>query len=1167
MLRLRSGVSCALAIIAFYSLCFISLASAQVIPGRYIVILQDPPVSSRFETRAALDGAQAQSYRQQIEARQASIKQDLAARHMTVTGSVSVLLNALFVNTTPNRVAELQSVSGVAAVRPMRKFKPLLDKATTLLNGPAAWSALGGASNAGAGVKIAIIDSGIDQTHPAFQDSSLSMPAGFPKFTTGHPEDQAYTTNKVIVARSYVRLLSAPTDPNNPAADSLPDDYSPRDRNGHGTSVASCAAAVLTTTPGIASDGTAIKIQGMAPKAYLGNYKIAGSPGVVDFATDQTLIQAVEDAVNDGMDVITTSWGSNALTNVANDPTAMAWEAAAKTGAVVLAAAGNGGEDGAQGANYPNFNSISSPSNAPDVISVGATENAHVMLPAVTVNGSGVPSTLIGIPAQGSDAFFYPSFQGSNTGKLVDVTSLGDNGLACSSLPAGKLTGLFVLVQRGTCTFATKATNAQNAGAIGMIVYWADSSAVFPLEGVGGNNSTDANFVGPIVAISNAAGLALKSYVDANVSNSVTIAAGATEMDVSAYSQEINISPTVTSNMLVGFSSMGPTPDGMLKPDVVAVGGNDIGYLLPDPNNFFLPSPSGLYMATQSYDPNADSSGEVNYSSNGYWAADGTSFATPMTAGAAALVKQAHAGQTLRGTQIKSLLMGSTSLSVMSETGGLPVDAEWIGAGLVNAGAAVSATITAEPSSISFGILNGATFPIAQNINLTNIGSAGATLAVSVSCCTVNAQTGSLTNATLALSSSSISLAAGASSTLTVTLSGAAPPAGEYSGAVVLTQGSTTTRIPFMMIVGSGTPSNVNVINLGGEGTPGEDIGPSILQVTDQFGAPVTNSPVTFSVSPRNAVTFQSVTGEPACTVSASSATCNTDQYGFAYAEVINGPNARSATISSTVAGFPVSGSVTIQPAPNVTGAADAAAGLTTVAPGSYVAIYGTALSNTTNANGVAYNPNSNPTTEATDPVTANGAVLPLQIDLVTVSFDVPGTGISVPGHLTYVSPTQVNVQVPWELQGQTSAKMKVTLDGDLIGNVVNLSLANAAPAFFGFNGIAIGQDLGGHLLTAQNPAVRGNTIILYANGLGPVSNTPASGDPAAASPLSKSTTTPVVMIGGQQAQVSFSGLVPGLPGLYQMNVVIPTATPTGSQNITVAVGGATSPTLMMPIQ
>ena len=445
-------------------------------------------------------------------------------------------------------------------------------------------------------MKIGVIDTGITQTHPALTDSSLSMPAGFPKCTTGHPEDCAYTTNKVIVARSYIRLLSAGSNPANPAVDDLPDDYSPRDRDGHGTAVSSSAAAVPTVTPGISSTGGPITIQGMAPKAYLGNYKVIGSPGVQEGATDQALMQAVEDAFTDGMDVITCSIGGNALTNVASDPVASAFEAAATGGAVVLAAAGNSGEDADQ---YPSFNTISSPSNAPDVISVGATENSHVMLPAVTVNGTNVPSSLVGIAAQPSDAFNYPSSQGANTGQLVDVTSLGDNGLACSALPANSLNGNYVLVERGTCAFATKATNAENAGAVGMIIYWADSSTVTPISGVGANNSTDANFVGPIVAISNAAGVAMKSYIDANPSATVTIAAGGTEVDTTAWSQSIGLNPTVASNQVVGFSSFGPTPDGQLKPDLVAVGGNDINYLFPDGNDPYIPTPDGIYFRAE----------------------------------------------------------------------------------------------------------------------------------------------------------------------------------------------------------------------------------------------------------------------------------------------------------------------------------------------------------------------------------------------------------------------------------------------------------------------------------------------------------------------------------------------------------------------------------------
>ncbi|HXB71222.1 MAG TPA: S8 family serine peptidase, partial [Candidatus Acidoferrales bacterium] len=242
---------------------------AQFVPNRYTLLLEDPPVSFRFGSREEMGTQAAQAYRQQIETRQSAILRTLASRSITVTGSVTEVLNAIFVNASADRVAELEAIPEVIGVRPMRRFKLALNKATQLMNAPAAWSALGGAANAGAGIKIAIIDSGIDQTHPAFQDSSLTAPKGFPICTTGHPEDCAFTNSKVIVARSYVRQLGAGSDPANPAADSIPDDYSPRDRDGHGTAVASCAAANTVTG--------SVTFSGMAPKAYLGNYKVSGS--------------------------------------------------------------------------------------------------------------------------------------------------------------------------------------------------------------------------------------------------------------------------------------------------------------------------------------------------------------------------------------------------------------------------------------------------------------------------------------------------------------------------------------------------------------------------------------------------------------------------------------------------------------------------------------------------------------------------------------------------------------------------------------------------------------------------------------------------------------------------------------------------------------------------
>src|SRR5205085_1235054 len=108
----------------------------------------------------------------------------------------------------------------------------------------------------------AVLDDGIQQTHPMFQSPLLTVPSGYPKCSGS---DCSFTNNKIIAARSYVRMLAAGSNPSNPAADSRPDDYSPSGRGGHGTGVASVAGGVSAVGP--------ITIDGMAPGVYLGNYK------------------------------------------------------------------------------------------------------------------------------------------------------------------------------------------------------------------------------------------------------------------------------------------------------------------------------------------------------------------------------------------------------------------------------------------------------------------------------------------------------------------------------------------------------------------------------------------------------------------------------------------------------------------------------------------------------------------------------------------------------------------------------------------------------------------------------------------------------------------------------------------------------------------------------
>jgi subtilisin family serine protease len=116
------------------------------------------------------------TYRRQIQGRQDKLRAILATKKVTITGAADTILNAVFVTATADRGAELQGLPGVVGVVEMRHARRYTNKATQLVNAPAAWTATGGVSTAGAGMKIAILDTGIDQNHPAFQDSSLTVP-------------------------------------------------------------------------------------------------------------------------------------------------------------------------------------------------------------------------------------------------------------------------------------------------------------------------------------------------------------------------------------------------------------------------------------------------------------------------------------------------------------------------------------------------------------------------------------------------------------------------------------------------------------------------------------------------------------------------------------------------------------------------------------------------------------------------------------------------------------------------------------------------------------------------------------------------------------------------------------------------------------------------------
>ena len=219
-----------------------------------------------------------------------------------------------------------------------------------LIHATDVWDQLGGPQYAGEGMKIGIIDDGIDQKHPYFNSTGFSYPPGFPKGNT------SYTTPKVIVARAFPspsthwKNAGKPFDPLN---------------SDHATHVAGIAAGDYgTPTDGYPDES---HISGIAPMAYLGNYKALTVP-TAGFGLDGNspeIAKAVDQAVADGMNVINLSIGEPEVAPQ-RDIVVQALDNAAAAGVVPVVAAGNDYQVAGLG-------SIGSPANAPAAITVAAS--------------------------------------------------------------------------------------------------------------------------------------------------------------------------------------------------------------------------------------------------------------------------------------------------------------------------------------------------------------------------------------------------------------------------------------------------------------------------------------------------------------------------------------------------------------------------------------------------------------------------------------------------------------------------------------------------------------------------------------------------------------------------------------------------------------------------
>jgi len=184
----------------------------------------------------------------------------------------------------------------------------------------------------------------------------------------------------------------------------------------------------------------------------------------------------------------------------------------------------------------------------------------------------------------------------------------------------------------------------------------------------------------------------------------------------------------------------------------------------------------------------------------------------------------------------------------------------------------------------------------------------------------------------------------------------------------------------------------------------------------------------------------------------------------------------------------------------------------------------------------------------------AAASTSPLPTVLGPVSVTVNGRGAP----LLFVSPTQINFQIPWETE-LGNAIIFVSVNG-LMSNSISVPVLTAAPGLFMLpSGRAVVQNSDFTLNGPGNPVKAGGTIIAYLTGSGPVSPAVASGAPAPASPLSVVTSDKSATIGSTAATVSFAGLAPGFVGLLQMNIVVPSTLAAGDYPLTITVHGETS--------
>jgi subtilisin family serine protease len=421
-------------------------------PVQMVVVMSEPSVA---EARAAtvtkrINQGEKDAVRQRVHAQHDTVRPQLEGHGIAVSRQFHGALNGLKVELRPSQLAAVRALPGVVKVVPVLTHQRDNASGVPYIGAPAVWEGLSGLGRVrGEGVKIAVIDTGIDYTHANF--GGPGTPAAFDAAAANStaPADPALFGPDAPKVKGGIDLVG---DAYNGYNIPVPD-LNPLDCRfaGHGSHVAGTTAGFGVTQTGATYHGpytaaayatNPFKIgPGVAPKAELYAVRVFGCTGSTNVVLD-----AIEWAVDNDMDVINMSLGSSFGT--ADSADALAATAATKAGVVVVASAGNAG---------PNPYISGAPASGDGVISVAAIDG-RPSFPGATLTLAGGAS----ISAQDSNGAALPA------GPLVVVVLRNADGtvsLGCNAAEYAGTAGKLVVTLRGSCARVDRATFGQAAGA------------------------------------------------------------------------------------------------------------------------------------------------------------------------------------------------------------------------------------------------------------------------------------------------------------------------------------------------------------------------------------------------------------------------------------------------------------------------------------------------------------------------------------------------------------------------------------------------------------------------------------------------------------------------------------------------------------------------------